>query len=150
MRSRFQKVMKNQKGMTLVELLAVIVILAIVTAIAVPSISGIISKSKDDAQRSNALMIINAAKLAVVSNNDTIVNAIKSDNGVSLSTLVSQGYLDAVPQDPDKKGSTYNGDKSFVKLDGNRVYSIVLYAQDGTTKREKGSGTEAQLNGAAN
>ncbi len=38
MRKKIQALLKNQKGLTLVELLAVIVILGIIAAIAVPSI----------------------------------------------------------------------------------------------------------------
>jgi type IV pilus assembly protein PilA len=59
-----KKRLKNQRGLTLVELLAVIVILGIISAIAVPSIGNIIEKSKEDAAISDALQIINAAKLA--------------------------------------------------------------------------------------
>lgn len=59
-----KKRLKNQRGLTLVELLAVIVILGIIAAIAVPSIGGIVSKAKDDAAVADALQIISAAKLA--------------------------------------------------------------------------------------
>lgn len=54
---------KNQKGLTLVELLAVIVILGIIAAIAVPAVGNIIENSKKDAHIANALMLLNAAKL---------------------------------------------------------------------------------------
>ncbi|MFT9599055.1 type IV pilin protein [Mesobacillus sp.] len=63
-----KKKMKDQRGLTLVELLAVVVILGIVSAIAVPSIGGIINKTKDDAKVAEALQIINAAKLSHASN----------------------------------------------------------------------------------
>lgn len=65
-----KKRLKNQRGLTLVELLAVIVILGIISAIAVPSIGNIIEKSKEDAAVSDALQIINAAKLAHAADND--------------------------------------------------------------------------------
>ena len=51
--------------MTLVELLAVIVILGIIGAIAVPSIAGIIDNSKKDAHIANAEQLVGAARLAV-------------------------------------------------------------------------------------
>jgi len=48
----------NKKGFTLVELLAVIVILAIILAVAIPSISGIITNAKKGGFESDAKMII--------------------------------------------------------------------------------------------
>lgn len=53
----------NQKGLTLIELLAVIVILAIVAAIAVPAIGNIIENSRIKAAKSDAVMILNAVNL---------------------------------------------------------------------------------------
>lgn len=59
-----RKKLKDQRGLTLIELLAVIVILGIIAAIAVPNIGNIISDSEDDAIVADALQIINAAKIA--------------------------------------------------------------------------------------
>jgi type IV pilus assembly protein PilA len=64
---KFTKLFKNQKGLTLIELLAVIVILAIVAAIAVPSIGNIINNTRDKAILSEATTIISGAKLAYTS-----------------------------------------------------------------------------------
>jgi len=58
----------NQKGLTLIELLAVIVILAIIAAIAIPAISGIIASSRDRATLSDASSVLSGAKLAVTAN----------------------------------------------------------------------------------
>ena len=55
---------KDQRGLTLVELLAVVVILAIVAAIAFVLIGNIIENSRKDAHISNAQQVISAAKLA--------------------------------------------------------------------------------------
>lgn len=65
--------LKEQKGFTLIELLAVIVILGIIAAIAVPTITGVISKSKDDAKVAEALQILDAARLAYTDNNSVKV-----------------------------------------------------------------------------
>ncbi|WP_226677430.1 type II secretion system protein [Mesobacillus jeotgali] len=63
-----KKKMKDQRGLTLVELLAVIVILGIIAAIAVPSIGNIIDNTEEKATVAEGLQIINAAKLYVAEN----------------------------------------------------------------------------------
>ena len=55
--------LKSKKGFTLVELLAVIVILAVILAIAVPGISNMIESSKRNAFESSLKMILKAAEL---------------------------------------------------------------------------------------
>ncbi|WP_299738781.1 type II secretion system protein [Rossellomorea sp. y25] len=84
MLKKMRKMLKNERGLTLVELLAVIVILGIIAAIAVPSIGSIINKSKDDAVVAEAIQIISAAKLAHASDSEA-----KSWDEVSLSSYLS-------------------------------------------------------------
>lgn len=59
-----KKRIKNEKGLSLVELLAVIVILAIVAAIAIPAIGNIINNTRDKAVLSDAQNAIASAKIA--------------------------------------------------------------------------------------
>ncbi len=63
MRKFIQQKLKEQKGLTLIELLAVIVILAIIAAIAIPAIANIIENSRVGAIKSDATNILNAAEL---------------------------------------------------------------------------------------
>lgn len=65
-----KKRIKNEKGLSLVELLAVIVILAIVAAIAIPAIGNIIENSRYNAVKSDGINVINAANLYFVDNPD--------------------------------------------------------------------------------
>ena len=60
---QMKKRIKNEKGLTLIELLAVIVILAIISVIAMPAIGGLIENSRVKAMKSDAVNIINAANL---------------------------------------------------------------------------------------
>ncbi|MBO1913251.1 prepilin-type N-terminal cleavage/methylation domain-containing protein, partial [Microvirga sp. 3-52] len=63
-----KKQLNNEKGLTLIELLAVIVILAIIAAIAVPAIGNIIAKSNDRAILADASTVLSGAKLAIANN----------------------------------------------------------------------------------
>ncbi|WP_392453983.1 prepilin-type N-terminal cleavage/methylation domain-containing protein [Chryseomicrobium aureum] len=78
----------NQKGLTLIELLAVIVILAIIAAIAVPAIGNLIENSRYNAIKADAVNALNAANLYYTENPDAA-------DGVLISTLETDGYLDS-------------------------------------------------------
>ncbi|WP_440896004.1 competence type IV pilus major pilin ComGC [Amphibacillus sp. Q70] len=86
MMNRIKKMLKGEKGFTLVELLAVIVILGIIVAIAIPAIGSIINKAEDDADEAEITMIIDAARLYEVQHEDSLP--------VDVDTLLEQGYLD--------------------------------------------------------
>lgn len=60
--------MKNNKGFTLVELLAMLVVLGILMAVAVPNITGILGQTKENGLRQDAIKMINAAKLTFSKN----------------------------------------------------------------------------------
>lgn len=60
--------MKNNQGVTLIELLIVIVVLGIISAFAIPAVGTIISNTEKDAILADAIGIENAAKLYCASN----------------------------------------------------------------------------------
>ncbi len=62
------KQLKDERGLTLVELLVVVVILGIIAAIAVVAIGGIIENSRKDAMVADAKQMVSAAKLHTASN----------------------------------------------------------------------------------
>ena len=68
MKKFLQKRLKNEKGLTLVELLAVIVILGIIAAIAIPSIGNIIKNSRVNAVKADAQNVLAAANLYFIEN----------------------------------------------------------------------------------
>ena len=61
------KIMENRKGFTLVELLAVIVILALIMGIAAYSMQGVTENVKISSMKSSALTIIDGARNALLS-----------------------------------------------------------------------------------
>lgn len=58
-----KKRIKNEKGLTLIEVLAVVVILAIVAMIAIPAIGGIIDNNRVKAIKVDAVNVISAANI---------------------------------------------------------------------------------------
>lgn len=75
---------RNKKGFTLVELLAVIVILAIILAIAVPTISSLIQDAKEKAMAANAKMVIKAIDYKLLQDTTFDVTTLTAANVESL------------------------------------------------------------------
>lgn len=79
-----KKLLKNKKGFTLVELLAVIVILALIMSIAIVSMSGIMQSARESTFKETALQIINGVNQQLTLANETNpgVAEFSSANGV--------------------------------------------------------------------
>ncbi|GEK29794.1 hypothetical protein KZO01_01030 [Kurthia zopfii] len=88
MRNLLNKKLNNEKGMTLIELLAVIVILAIIALIAIPAIGNIISNSKSKAILADATTIISGAKTAIADGSCTESGKTTTCTGENLKDFV--------------------------------------------------------------
>ena len=92
MKKFLQKKLKNEKGLTLVELLAVIVILGIIAAIAVPAIGNIIDNSRIKAIKADAQNVLSAANMYFTENPPTGT----TDNTITGAKLQTEGFLEDV------------------------------------------------------
>ncbi|MFS0822530.1 pilin [Bacillus sp. 1P02SD] len=128
-----KKYLKNQKGLTLIELLAVIVILGIIAAIAVPSIGKLIDNTKDKAKVAEAIQIIDAARLAHATNSNQTTWTHSAAEGDAEGTIYLNDYLDSV--DDTSYTVTYDTDT--------KLYSIS--AHEANTVINSDPATEAQL-----
>lgn len=94
--------MKDKKGFTLVELLAVIVILAVIAFITTPIIWNSIEASKEASYNHQLLEIYKAAELYFTESSVVVENG--QTMYVSVGELVTSGYLDPFPKDYVKGG----------------------------------------------
>ena len=114
----------NKKGFTLVELLAVIVILAVVMLIGITAIGPLMTNSRKAALRSDGLDLINAAKTAYQAEalkTDPEFNSTQSVC-MSLEWLKKEGYTE---NKQDYKGSV------LVTYDGAGQYSYKYWLSNG-------------------
>ncbi|OUZ39386.1 hypothetical protein CBM15_08390 [Solibacillus kalamii] len=92
--------LKNEKGLSLVELLAVIVIMAIIAAIAIPAIGNIVNNSRDKAILTESLNILAGAKIAYMEGECTAAGLCEQS--------VLESYVDGVTKTADGTAATYS------------------------------------------
>jgi len=87
MRNKIRQMMKKEDGFTLVELLAVIVILGIIVAIAIPAVGRVIDGARRDSRDAETALVIDAARLYFTS---------EDPNGTSVTVqrLEETGFLE--------------------------------------------------------
>lgn len=111
------KIRGKEEGFTLVELLAIIVILALIALITYPIVTQTISNSKDKLSDEQYSRIYDAAKAYAVKN-------VSGDSAcVTIATLKASGFLeDKTISDP-KTGNTLDGHVSIVWNSSNNQYT---------------------------
>lgn len=102
MRNKIKQLLKKEEGFTLVELLAVIVILGFILVIAVPGIGKVISNSKTKTAENEEALVIDAAKLYFID---------KDVEKVTPKELFTEGYLEG------KNAKTYSSDTREITKD---------------------------------
>lgn len=124
--------MKNKKGFTLVELLAVIVILGVLLMIAVPAVQNVIKKTKNNATQKQAELFIDAAKkMAIIDEptNDKVIYKL-SDLDSSVDTNRFTGMVVALKENGSYKYYIYLNDSVNKKTIGNNNNDIFKFASE--------------------
>ena len=131
----------NNKGYTLVEILAVIVILGMLLVIVIPNVGNLINMNKENNIKQFNISIKNAAKLYISDykyeisvvgkcnniNDELTINKISTntltDGKILISTLVEEGNITT-----NKDGYIYSPDNKEKKLNLSSSYIIVKYS----------------------
>lgn len=88
------KAIQNQKGITLVEVLAVLVILGVLATVAIPAIGGIIDNSKRDAMVATAKQMVESARMMEASGDTPAPVSGSTTIEVTLENLINGGYIE--------------------------------------------------------
>lgn len=124
--------MKNKKGFTLVELLAVIVILGVLLMIAVPAVQNVIKKTKNNATQKQAELFIDAAKkMAIIdeATSDMVIYKLR-DLDSSVDTNRFTGMVVALKENGSYKYYIYLNDSVNKKTIGNNDNNIFKFASE--------------------
>lgn len=108
---------KNKKGFTLVELLAVIVILGVLLLVAVPAIQTVMRESREKAAKDNALMVIKAFETCSMANEGARCNDSQASDYFEGPTTVE--YTGA---------SATTAEKIVIKFNTNYVITVTASA----------------------
>lgn len=132
---------KGNKGFTLVELLATIVILGILSSMAIAGVSVLIKKAKNSEEEANAKVIQMAAESYLQANKDNAPRSIGECTTVSVADLKNKKFLTDDITNSDSKSCMKN---SYVKIfkssNGEFIYTPYIYcgdAKETTSSKEK-------------
>lgn len=141
MKKFLQKKLKDQKGMTLIELLAVIVIIAIIAAIAIPAIGNIIENSRNGAVKSDYQNALAAANIYFTENPEQATVTVETLAGSVAGATTS--YLE-------DKGSLQDAVTIVKATGGNKIHGSAVANNKTYTIPDTGALTNAQITSIKN
>jgi type IV pilus assembly protein PilA len=119
---KVQFIWKNQKGYSLVELLAVIVILGSISSVGIISMTRVIAITKDQAFVANAITLKDAAHLLL--KDEEIQGNPYAD--ISYQKLLQLNYLDEI-KDPYTGGFIPNTEETFIRITDKKISGVCFY-----------------------
>lgn len=118
-----KKVLKNERGVTLIELLAVIVILGIIAAIAIPAVMSNFDNAKKNADAQTSSIVKEAVQRLLLDDQSrstklVVFSGTPEEATINISVLVNNGYLAETPHWSNKQAIT---DVTIAKTSGGGI-----------------------------
>ena len=116
----------KRKGFTLIEMMAVIIVIALLSMAVVPSILKQVSKQKDNTKEKVKNLIIDAAEQY---RQDHIVNIGTTDKCINIKFLIDEDYL---AEDNKFNDYGYNMNNTYILIDSTNNISADNFYSDET------------------
>ena len=107
--------MKNNKGFTLIELIASMVILAMLMLVTVPNVVGILAQNKKNAYSEDAAKMVSSAKYIISEYKNKGILVLPTANGEC--TVMTMGFLDKSEFTKAPNDGEYEFDHSYVVVE---------------------------------
>lgn len=117
---------KNEKGFTLVELIVVMAVLAVISAIAVPRFLGVQEDAKLEADYATAAMLGKAAELYLVNDDNTTTTLNEAATVEALQGMLKTTKIDFVSKD-------FNGNEGTIEFTEGLNGEVIVEATNATT-----------------
>ncbi len=125
--------MRDKKGFTLVELLAVVVILGIIMTVSIPAVSKWISRSKGDSKEAQEKTLLLAGESYAQGNSKVLPKAIGDTKLIKAEDLKKANYLKEDLKDADKKDCMKDSFVRIYKYDKTGyTYTAYIYCEGDT------------------
>ena len=123
---------KNNKGFTMVELLAAVTILGILATIAIVSVTNTMEKSHKEYDEKQNKLFTTAAQTYFTDNRSELPKKLLTTNTVTLKKLIEENYIEEIV---DYKKKAYDKEKSVATIKktgaGKYMYYSTLVREDG-------------------
>ena len=151
---------KIKNGFTLIEILAVVVIIGLIFVLVIPKVANSLRNKKSDVDQTTTNIVISAAKLYVMDNTSKFERVDGNISCMPVSQLVKKGYLEGpvknVTDDVDITNKktvqiTYNKGFTYEMVDSNDCLAqetkVIRYFADVLVRKANGSNINSYSNG---